>query len=83
MIEAVKKGLITEKEIDNALAVLLKTRFKLGQFDAPKNPYNKISIDVINSDANRALAKEAALKSIVLLKNNGALPLRNDLSRYL
>jgi len=84
LIEAVKKGLITEKEVDNALAILLKTRFKLGQFDAPeKNPYNKISTAVINSDANRALAKEAALKSIVLLKNNGALPLRNDLSKYL
>jgi beta-glucosidase len=83
LVEAVKKNLITEKEIDAALAVLLKTRFKLGLFDPKeKNPYNKITADVINSDANRALAKEAALKSIVLLKNNGALPLKNDLAKY-
>src|SRR5690606_11421893 len=67
--EAVKKGLITEKEIDEQLAVLLKTRFKLGLFDpADRNPYSKISTDVINSEAYRQFAKEAALKSIVLFK---------------
>jgi beta-glucosidase len=83
LVEAVNKGLITEKEIDAALAVLLKTRFRLGLFDpAENNPYNKIGTDVIDSEAHRALAKEAALKSIVLLKNNGALPLKNDLPRY-
>jgi beta-glucosidase len=83
LVEAVKQNLITEKEIDAALAVLLKTRFKLGLFDPKeKNPYNKITSDVINSAANRALAKEAALKSIVLLKNNGALPLKNNLAKY-
>jgi beta-glucosidase len=83
LVEAVEKGLITEKEIDAALEVLLKTRFKLGLFDSPeKNPYNKISADVINSDKHRALAREAAAKSIVLLKNNGVLPLRNDLAKY-
>jgi len=82
--EAVKKGLITEKEIDNALVTLLRTRFKLGLLDPKeKNPYNSISMDVINSDAHRQLAKEAALKSIVLLKNNGVLPLKNNLSKYL
>lgn len=81
--EAVNTGLITEKEIDAQLAILLKTRFKLGLFD-PKdsNPYNAISIDVVNSETHRNLAKEVAHKSIVLLKNNGVLPLKNDLSRY-
>lgn len=83
LVEAVKQNLITEKEIDAALAVLLKTRFKLGLFDPKeKNPYNKITSEVINSAANRALAKEAALKSIVLLKNNGVLPLKNNLAKY-
>jgi beta-glucosidase len=83
LTEAVKKGLITEKEIDASLTTLMKTRFKLGMFDNPANdPYNKLTSDVINSAANRQLAKEAALKSIVLLKNNGALPLRNDLKKY-
>ncbi|WP_338357402.1 glycoside hydrolase family 3 C-terminal domain-containing protein [Yeosuana marina] len=83
LTDAVKEGLITEKEIDKQLAILLKTRFKLGLFD-PKgsNPYDDISFDVVNSDSHRELSKEVALKSIVLLKNNGVLPLKNDLSKY-
>lgn len=84
LIEAVKKNLITEKEIDHALAILLRTRIRLGLLDPKeKNPFNSISTDVINSDANRQLAKETALKSIVMLKNNGVLPLKNNLSKYL
>jgi beta-glucosidase len=83
LVDAVKKGLITEKEIDQALAVLLTTRFKLGQFDSKeKNPYNAITPEVINSAANRQLARETAQKSIVMLKNNGVLPLKNNLSKY-
>ncbi|WP_100610859.1 glycoside hydrolase family 3 C-terminal domain-containing protein [Confluentibacter lentus] len=83
LLDAIKEGLITEKDIDTQLAVLLKTRFKLGLFD-PKgsNPYDAISMDVVNGEVNRALAKEAAQKSMVLLKNNGILPLKNDLSKY-
>lgn len=83
LTEAVSKGLITEKEIDDALAVLLRTRFRLGMFDPKgRNPYDAITPDVINSAKHRALARTAARKSIVLLKNNGVLPLRNDLSNY-
>jgi beta-glucosidase len=83
LVEAVKSGLITEKEIDESLSILLRTRFKLGQFDPiDKNPYNAISSNVINSEANRKVAREAALKSMVLLKNNGVLPLKNNLSSY-
>lgn len=81
--EAVDMGLITEKEIDNQLAILLKTRFKLGLFDPiGSNPYDTISLEVVNSEKHRNLAKEVAQKSIVLLKNNGVLPLKNDLSKY-
>ncbi len=81
--EAVKNGLITEKEIDAQLAILLKTRFKLGLFDKKgSNPYDAISFDVVNSESNRALAREAAQKSIVLLKNSGILPLKTDLPKY-
>ncbi|TWJ01633.1 beta-glucosidase [Mucilaginibacter frigoritolerans] len=83
LVDAVKRGLITEKEIDAALTTLLKTRFKLGLFD-PKgsSPYDNIQTSVINSDAHRQLAKQVALESIVLTKNNGVLPLRNDLPKY-
>ena len=81
--EAVKLGLITEKEIDEQLAVLLRTRFKLGLFDPQgSNPYDDIPVDVINSEEHRELAKEVAQKSIVMLKNNGILPLKNDLPKY-
>ncbi|WP_439336463.1 glycoside hydrolase family 3 C-terminal domain-containing protein [Thalassobellus sediminis] len=81
--DAVKNGLITEEEIDKQLAILLQTRFKLGLFD-PKgsSPYDNISIDIVNNETHRALSKEVAQKSIVLLKNNGILPLKNDLSKY-
>ncbi|WP_339917165.1 glycoside hydrolase family 3 C-terminal domain-containing protein [Yeosuana marina] len=81
--DAVKEGLISKKEIDQQLAILLKTRFKLGLFD-PKgsNPYDDVSFEVVNSKSHRALSKEVAQKSMVLLKNNGVLPLKNDLSKY-
>ena len=83
LIDAVKEGLITEKEIDEQLAILLRTRFKLGLFDRKgDNPYNDISVDVINSDKHREISKEVAQKGIVMLKNNGILPLKNDLSKY-
>lgn len=81
--DAVKKGYITEKEIDVELANLLRTRFKLGLFDPMgSNPYDAISYQVVNSPSHRALSKEVALKSMVLLKNNGVLPLKNNLQRY-
>ena len=79
--EAVKRGLVTEKEIDQALSVLLPTRFKLGLFDpVNNNPYSKISTDVISCEKHAQIAYEAAVKSIVLLQNkNNLLPLRKDI----
>jgi beta-glucosidase len=80
LLDAVKEGLVTEEEIDKSLSVLLTTRFRLGMFDPPeKNPYSSIPESVINSPEHRALALEAARESIVLLKNNGVLPLENDI----
>jgi beta-glucosidase len=83
LADAVNRGLVEEKELDEVLAILLKTRFKLGLFDPPElNPYNSIPQEVINCDEHRKLAREAAIKSIVLLKNNGILPLKKDLPLY-
>jgi beta-glucosidase len=80
LIDAVKQGLVTEEEINQSLAILLKTRFKLGMFDKDENnPYASIPESVINSDKHRKIALESAQKSIVLLKNNGVLPLKKTI----
>lgn len=78
--EALDRGLITEATIDERLANLFITRFELGLFDPPSmNPYNAIPEEVVNSDEHSEIAYEAAVKSLVLLKNNGALPLQKDI----
>jgi beta-glucosidase len=79
--EALAQGLITEDDIDRALARLLRTRIRLGMFDPPKAvPFASIPQRVINCDKHRRLAREAAAKSIVLLKNTGGvLPLKSSL----
>lgn len=83
LVQAVNKDLVTEAEIDSRLAVLLKTKFKLGLFDpAQDNPYAQLSTENINAEKHRALARTVAQKSIVLLKNDQVLPLKNDLSKY-
>lgn len=80
---ALKEGAIKESFIDSALADVTRTRVKLGLLDpVGTNPYDKIGADEINSDAHRALALKAAQESIVLLKNDGVLPLKNDLPKY-
>ncbi len=76
LVRAVQEGLITEKEIDQALDYTLWTRFKLGLFDPPGIcPYSKIGIDQNDTPQHRALALKVAEESIVLLKNDGILPL--------
>jgi beta-glucosidase len=83
LTDAVEQELVTEDQVDEVLKTLMKTRFKLGMFDPPEdNPYSKLSVDVINSEKHRKLSRETAVKSFVLLKNNGVLPLDNDLPRY-
>jgi beta-glucosidase len=79
LVVAVKDGLITEVEIETSLRRLLATKFKLGLFDPPSRvPWSGTSPAIIDSPAHRALARQSAAASIVLLKNNGLLPLRRD-----
>jgi beta-glucosidase len=78
--EAIDRGLITEADIDRSLGRTLATRFKLGMFDPPADvPYAAIPLSVVNSAEHRQVAYEAAVKSIVLLKNKGnILPIREQ-----
>jgi beta-glucosidase len=75
-VQAVKQGLVSEEEVDTALTRLLRTRFKLNMFDPDKDPYAKLDEKLINCEKHQLLAKKAAEKSIVLLKNDkNLLPL--------
>jgi len=76
LVQAVRDGLCTEADIDHALDHVLATRFKLGLFD-PTNrvPYANIPPTENDTPAHQALALQAARESIVLLKNDGLLPL--------
>jgi beta-glucosidase len=79
LVVAVKQGLITETDIEVSLRRLLATKFKLGLFDPPDRvPWSGTSPAIIDSPAHRQLARQSAAASIVLLKNNGILPLRRD-----
>jgi beta-glucosidase len=74
--EALELGLIQEKDLDRALKRVLSARFRLGEFDPPEMvPYSAIPEEKLDCQAHRDLALEAARKAIVLLKNEGILPL--------
>jgi len=81
LLDAVKKGLISEESIDQALRRLFTARFRLGMFDPPEQvPYTCIPYEVVASPQHRELALQAARESIVLLKNEGnLLPLPRDI----
>jgi beta-glucosidase len=75
-VDAVKQGLLSEAEIDNSLRRLFTARMRLGMFDPPeKVPYAQTPESEIDSAAHRELALKIANESMVLLKNDGVLPL--------
>lgn len=80
LTEAVKKGLVQEKDIDRSVQRLLEERIRLGMFDPEETvPYNRISQEVIDCQAFREAAAQAAKKSMVLLKNkDNILPLSDE-----
>lgn len=72
LVEAVKRGLITEKEIDRAVERLMVAKFEMGLFEKV-DPYSHIPYSVVDCPEHRALAKEMAIKSFVLLQNRDDL----------
>lgn len=74
--DAVAQGLVTEEQIDTAVTRLFTTRFKLGLFDEPEQvPFSSIGYAETDSPAMKALNLKASRESLVLLKNDGLLPL--------
>lgn len=82
LLEALQEGLISEEEITTACERLFTTRFLLGLFDSDCE-YNSIPVTDTDTDDHAALALEAAEKSMVLLENDGVLPLNPDQTRTL
>lgn len=74
LLRALEDGLITEDDITTAAERLFTTRFMLGEFDE-NCEYNSIPYEVVECPEHLALSEEAARRSIVLLKNDGILPL--------
>jgi beta-glucosidase len=81
LVEAVKRGLLTEADINLAVSRIFTARFRLGMFDPDGMvPYASIPYFVNCSDYNNSLSRIAARESIVLLKNQGnTLPLKRDI----
>jgi beta-glucosidase len=76
LTEALRRGEITEKQIEVSVRRLLKGRFELGEFDPDSLvPWTKIPLSVVASKEHKALARQMAREQMVLLKNNGILPL--------
>ena len=76
-IDAVQQGYLPEKDLDTALIRLFTARIRLGMFDPPEMvPYTKIDEKELDSAEHRAHARKLANESMVLLKNDGLLPLK-------
>ena len=79
VMNAINKGLINEADVNKALTGTLRTQIKLGFFDDNKlNPYSRFGADSVHNNFHVALTRKMAQQSMVLLKNNGVLPLQKD-----
>jgi beta-glucosidase len=81
-IDAVQQGYLPESVLDTALIRLFTARIKLGMFDPPDMvPYTKIDEKELDSAEHRAHARRLANESMVLLKNDGLLPLKREIKK--
>ena len=80
LLEAVKQGLLDEEDIDRSVRRLMTARMKLGMFDPPERvAYARIPYEVNDCEKHRDMAREAARQCMVLLKNDGILPISKDI----
>ena len=81
-IDAVQQGYLPESTLDTALIRLFTARMKLGMFDPPAMvPYSSIDEKELDSAEHRAHARKLAEESMVLLKNDGLLPLKPEIRK--
>ena len=78
--EAVDEGLILEERLDDAVRRILRIKFRSGLMDSPMADRNLLK--KVGSDEHKAIAREAVQKSLVLLKNDGVLPLVSSKNYY-
>lgn len=76
--EAVESGQVHESVVDEAVRRILRVKFELGLFEDPRPPSPERQRAVIGCDEHRELALETARRSLVLLRNDGVLPLPTD-----
>ena len=82
--DAVSQGLVPQSVMDQSLTRLFAARIRMGMFDPPEaSPYASIPDSEMDSPAHRALALRASRETMVLLKNNGLLPLSKSMKRIL
>ena len=82
--DAVSKGLLPVADLDKAVTRLFTARMRLGLFDSPAMvPFSKLSMSDVDTPANRTLALDVAREAMVLLKNDGVLPLKGAGKRVL
>ncbi len=82
LVDALRSGLIRESELDVHVRRVLKARFELGMFDpAEMLPWSDLGPEVISSEEHDAQAIRAAAESMVLLKNDGVLPLSKGIRK--
>jgi beta-glucosidase len=79
--QAVSRGLVDEKEIDNAVRRILRLKFELGLFEDPRSPDRDRQRAVIGCRAHAELNLQTARRSLVLLRNDGVLPFEGGLTR--
>ncbi|MBG0566268.1 exo-beta-d-1,3/1,6-glucosidase [Actinoplanes aureus] len=79
--EAIRRGLLTENDIDAAVRRILRLKFELGLFENPRTPDAERQRAVIGAPAHTELNLEVARRSLVLLRNDGVLPLPSGGSR--